>query len=94
MWVAGRPGAGAGGALTLQDAAGTLLWPRGLGAQDGPDRLIKDGLQASLGEGRALQVFYRVWGLGRGKRAGAKVRGRPWAETSPKPHTVPGRGVG
>jgi len=44
-----------GGALTLQDAAGTLLWPRGLGAQDGPDRLIKDGLQASLGEGRALQ---------------------------------------
>lgn len=36
---------------TLKDAAGALLWPRGLGAQDGPDRLIEDGFQASLGEG-------------------------------------------
>ena len=42
---------GEGGALTLKDAAGALLWPRGLGAQDGPDRLIEDGFQASLGEG-------------------------------------------
>lgn len=42
----------------LEDAAGALLWPCGLRAQNGPDRLIKDGFQASLGEGRALQVFH------------------------------------
>lgn len=81
-----------GGSLTLQDAAGTLLWPRGLGAQDGPDRLVKDGLQASLGEGRALQVFYRVWGGGVGgtsrrqkPRSGRALgrnlsRARPWGQ--------------
>lgn len=34
----------------LEEDAGALLRPRGLGAQDGPDRLIKDGFQASLGE--------------------------------------------
>lgn len=42
----------------LEDAAGALLCPCGLRAQDGPDRLIKDSFQASLGEGRALQVFH------------------------------------
>lgn len=36
---------------TLEEAAGALLWPRGLRAQDGTDGLVKDGLQASLGEG-------------------------------------------
>lgn len=46
------------GLLPLEDAAGALLWPCGLRAQNGPDRLIKDGFQASLGEGRALQVFH------------------------------------
>ena len=30
------------GLLPLEDAAGALLWPCGLRAQDGPDRLIKD----------------------------------------------------
>lgn len=46
------------GLLPLEDAAGALVWPCGLRAQDGPDRLIKDSFQASLGEGRALQVFH------------------------------------
>lgn len=50
-----------GGLLPLEDAAGAFLRPRGLGAQDGPDRFVKDGFQASLGKGRALQVFHRVW---------------------------------
>lgn len=49
------------GLLPLEDAAGAFLRPRGLGAQDGPDRFVKDGFQASLGKGRALQVFHRVW---------------------------------
>lgn len=49
MWV---------GLLPLEDAAGALLWPCGLRAQDGSDRLIKDSFQASLGEGRTLQVFH------------------------------------
>ena len=44
-------GEGREGLLPLEDAAGPLLWPRGLGAQDSPDRLVKDGFQASLGEG-------------------------------------------
>lgn len=67
-----------GGRLSpLEEAAGALLRPRGLGAQDGPDRLIEDGFEASLGEGRALQVFHRVWvrqqegrGLGQGRVLG------------------------
>lgn len=46
------------GLLPLEDAAGALLRPCGLGTQDGPDRLVKDGFEASLGEGRALQVFH------------------------------------
>ena len=49
MWV---------GLLPLEDAAGALLWPCGLRAQDGSDRLIKDSCQASLGEGGTLQVFH------------------------------------
>lgn len=47
----GERGEGREGLLPLEDAAGPLLWPRGLGAQDSPDRLVKDGFQASLGEG-------------------------------------------
>lgn len=35
----------------LEDAAGALLRPRGLGTQDGPDGLVEDGFEASLGEG-------------------------------------------
>lgn len=37
--------------LPLEDAAGALLRPRGLGTQDGPDGLVEDGFEASLGEG-------------------------------------------
>lgn len=61
-WVGGlgesKPSGWEGWMHPLEDAAGALLWPCGLRAQNGPDRLIKDGFQASLGEGRALQVFH------------------------------------
>lgn len=46
------------GALTLEDATGALLRPRGLRAQHSPDRLIEDSFEAPLGESRALQVFH------------------------------------
>lgn len=52
---------GVGGASPLEDAAGALLRPRRLGTQDGPDGFVEDSFQASLGEGRALQVFHRIW---------------------------------
>lgn len=42
---------GRAGEQPLEDAAGALLRPRGLGAQDSPDRLVKDSFQAPLGEG-------------------------------------------
>lgn len=81
-----------GGRLSpLEDAAGALLRPRGLGAQDGPDRLIEDGFEASLGEGRALQVFHGVWV----RQQEARGLGQDWVlGETPSQATQPHQAVG
>lgn len=85
-WVRGARSSGWGRLSPLEDAAGALLRPRGLGAQDGPDRLIEDGFEASLGEGRALQVFHRVCVRqreGRGLGQGTVLSKTPSRATQP-----------
>lgn len=58
----GPGGSGPSGGRTevtpLEQAAGALLLSRGLWAQDCSNRLIEDGLQASLGECRTFQVLH------------------------------------
>lgn len=69
--VGGRFGGKIGtGRTCLENRTFTFVFHRYDGAKDGPDRLIKDGLEALLRESGAFQVFHRTDLLGHGQPLG------------------------